>query len=280
MGYLEKEQVYLITPSKYHGMNIVKIGMHKGNTNERIRSYGNKTLIHSIRSVCNSRMIEKELIKQFKLNFKLCDGREFFEAEIDECIDLFDEIVNINKNNIKKDNVLNKDKLKVIQTITEKFDIKKKANDETYDKINFYKNYHNIHKELELLNNINEFIFEENYNYNKIFLQDNKNKKKDIDIYNLNNAILYFEESLKLNNSTNNIYTLENYDNILLYNNMYYIIKDENIEKMYNHMYDLYNIRTLSKKNKFRLKSKRCNSFINTIIDRKIDIKGIKITPY
>lgn len=87
------EQVYLITPGEYEGLDIVKIGMHRGNTTSRINSYGRKTKIYSIRSVSNSKFIEKEIMKQFKLNFKIYKGREYFEGEIDKCIDLFDKIV-------------------------------------------------------------------------------------------------------------------------------------------------------------------------------------------
>lgn len=87
------EQVYLITPGEYYGMNILKIGMHRGNTNLRINSYGRKTKIYSIRSVNNAIFVEKELIKQFQLNFKNYKGRECFEGEINKCINLFDKIV-------------------------------------------------------------------------------------------------------------------------------------------------------------------------------------------
>lgn len=101
------EQVYLITPGEYEGLNIVKVGMHKGNTNLRINSYGRKTKIHSIRSVVDCKFLEKEIIKNFKKKFKIYKGREYFEAEIDKCIDLFDKIVNdLNYNNfIKKCNI-------------------------------------------------------------------------------------------------------------------------------------------------------------------------------
>lgn len=101
------EQVYLITPGEYEGMNIVKVGMHKGNTNLRVNSYGRKTKIHSIRSVIDCKFLEKEIIKHLKKNFKIYKGREYFEVEIDRCIDLFDKIVNdLNHNNfIKKYNV-------------------------------------------------------------------------------------------------------------------------------------------------------------------------------
>lgn len=64
------EQVYLITPGEYEGMNIVKVGMHKGNTNLRVNSYGRKTKIHSIRSVMDCKFLEKEIIKHFKKTLK------------------------------------------------------------------------------------------------------------------------------------------------------------------------------------------------------------------
>lgn len=46
-------------------------------------------MIHSIMSVNDSTNIEKELIKQFKNNFKIHKRKEIFEANVDECIDIF-----------------------------------------------------------------------------------------------------------------------------------------------------------------------------------------------
>lgn len=94
------DQIYLITPEIYIEHNIVKIGKHKGNTMKKINEYGENTKIHSIKSVYDSKLIEKELIKQFKNKFKIYKGHEYFEGHIEECIELFDMIVNeINNNN-------------------------------------------------------------------------------------------------------------------------------------------------------------------------------------
>lgn len=65
------EQVYLITPDEYNGLNIFKIGMHRDNTLVRVNSYGKNTKIYSIKTVYNSKIAERELIKKFKLKFKL-----------------------------------------------------------------------------------------------------------------------------------------------------------------------------------------------------------------
>lgn len=100
------EQVYLLTPDEYNGLNVVKIGMHRGNTLIRVNSYGKNTKIYLIKTVYNSKIVEKEIIKQFKMRFKIYKGREYFECDINESINLFDRIVNkLNKHFVKKCNL-------------------------------------------------------------------------------------------------------------------------------------------------------------------------------
>lgn len=212
------EQVYLITPGEYKNKDIIKVGMHKGNTNIRINSYGKGTKIHSVRSVQDSKTIEKELIKQFKSNFKLYKGREYFEANIKETIFLFNKIVDYLT--INTVTIYIKDIIKVEEIISIK-----------------------IYNALE----------NTNINYNL-----NENEKNN-NVYKL---IENFEKDIKSSN----------YNKILLFSKIYeYIISNNNEKDHYSELYDLYNMKSVNQKKKFRLKIKRCFEFIKNTEGMKIN---------
>lgn len=144
---------------------------------------------------------------------------------------------------------------------------------ETIEKMNTLYESDNIDDELCLkfksinINSNNSPILKNNFNKNKIVA------KKNSCVYNLERIISCFKESIDINNV--------NYNNIILYGKIYeFIINDKDNEKTnYNKIYNLYNLNTINKQKKFRLKIKRCYLFINEIKSQNINFNYLKISP-
>jgi hypothetical protein len=94
--------VYLLQPPEFIDTNIYKIGHSRNNNIQRCYSYGSNTVLHYTRICKDSLFIEKKLIENFKNNFQLVKGREYFEGEIDNMIYNFHNIFKL-YNNLKFD---------------------------------------------------------------------------------------------------------------------------------------------------------------------------------
>ncbi len=90
--YLLKEREFIKTNE-----NIYKIGKTTQQNNERFKQYpkGSILLLQSICSNCHS--IEKEMIKQFKNNFKQRNdiGNEYFEGNLQDMIRIIIELIKL-----------------------------------------------------------------------------------------------------------------------------------------------------------------------------------------
>ena len=86
--------VYLVQPELVLDTNIYKFGINKG-SGKRIKSYGKKTIV--IRDFHTERYEEIEAILkiQFKKKFKLVKGKEYFEGNLQEMIEIFDKVCNM-----------------------------------------------------------------------------------------------------------------------------------------------------------------------------------------
>jgi len=97
-------QVYLIQPEVLIGTNRFKIGLSKESNLKRLKSYGKGTRLIRIYECNNPKIVEKQLIKNFKEKFELIKGNEFFLGNEIEMIELFEKIYNqcTKKENVKK----------------------------------------------------------------------------------------------------------------------------------------------------------------------------------
>ena len=100
MGY-----VYMIQSEELNGTNKVKIGMSTCENNSRIKSYG-KNAKTIIKYNCSyPYMLERCLIKQFKKNYNLFKGNEWFEGDIEEMKKLFNKVINNENEYLSRENM-------------------------------------------------------------------------------------------------------------------------------------------------------------------------------
>ena len=94
--------IYLVQPCELVGTQRYKIGMSSKNDLSRIRSYKNGSRYISIMECENYLIVERLLKKEFDIKFKKIAGREFYEGDEQEMLDIFIEIVLKNKNENKE----------------------------------------------------------------------------------------------------------------------------------------------------------------------------------
>jgi hypothetical protein len=87
------EAIYLIQPKEYidKKQNIYKIGMTRRYVNDRLAQYEKGSNPIFTRNVDNAREVEKILLKEFNAKFKCVKGREYFEGNCSEMIDIIND---------------------------------------------------------------------------------------------------------------------------------------------------------------------------------------------
>jgi len=109
--------VYLLQPELVLNTNKYKIGCAGGNTLKRIKCYGKNSIIY-ITYRCNNYVeLEKKLIKEFKTNYKLIQGNEYFEGNIINMKKSFIYIINNNEENMQEKNELQFEQEKIKQEL-------------------------------------------------------------------------------------------------------------------------------------------------------------------
>lgn len=102
---MSKGIIYLIQPAELIGTNRYKIGMSKSPTLDRVRTYKKGTRYLCIMETENSGSVELEIKSEFKKEFNLVAGYEYFEGQEDKLIFFFLDIVTgLKKRLIKKKN--------------------------------------------------------------------------------------------------------------------------------------------------------------------------------
>ena len=84
MGY-----VYLIQPAEFRGTNVFKVGASDNDSLHRVKNYRRGTRVISIEHAENPFEIEKKIITNFRCEFNLHSGREYFEGNEQEIHNLF-----------------------------------------------------------------------------------------------------------------------------------------------------------------------------------------------
>lgn len=90
---LNKEAIYLIYPKEFidSEQNIYKIGMTTRMVDNRLAEYEKDSSVLLTRNVNDARSIEKILLNEFNKKFRLAKGREYFEGNYLEMIDIINE---------------------------------------------------------------------------------------------------------------------------------------------------------------------------------------------
>ena len=173
--------IYLIQPFEFINTNIYKIGCSKNENMSRIiKGYKSGSTVHCVFK-CNEHFkLEKIIINEFKIKFKLAQGREYFEGNFTEIYKIFFDITfNYNYKNIKNKenkNIKNKENKNIKNK--ENKNIKNKENKEnTEDKsINNKENKNIISKDNKNIinkDNFNEYNFKDNGIKNNIINLNN-----------------------------------------------------------------------------------------------------------
>lgn len=89
--------IYLLQPCELVGTNRYKIGMSSKTDLSRIKSYKNGSRYISIMECKNYLNVERIIKQEFDLKFKRIAGREFYEGDEQEMLDMFINIVLKNK---------------------------------------------------------------------------------------------------------------------------------------------------------------------------------------
>ena len=88
--------IYLIQPCELVGTNRFKIGCSKDTSLNRVQNGYKKGTRYLYIAECDDPLfIEKEIITQFNIKFKLIAGREYFEGDEEEIIKCFYEFIDI-----------------------------------------------------------------------------------------------------------------------------------------------------------------------------------------
>jgi PHD/YefM family antitoxin component YafN of YafNO toxin-antitoxin module/DNA-directed RNA polymerase subunit RPC12/RpoP len=102
-----KEAIYLIHPKEYIDakINIYKIGMTTRMVDNRLAQYEKDSNVLLTRNVNNAKVMEKLLLYEFNKKFKLVRGREYFQGNYLQMIDIINEKIkeSVIKNIIKKE---------------------------------------------------------------------------------------------------------------------------------------------------------------------------------
>lgn len=158
--------IYLIQPNVLKGTNRYKVGMSKDQTPKRINSYGSKTKIISIKKCIDPFDLEKKIINEFNKKFKLIDGKEYFEGDENEMIDLFEQICYKNrKTSNHKDNSENDSEFDIIN---------KSDNNTTEDNDDFTDSDNSFEQENKVYTIDNYYDFIKHAKISKIIITDNK----------------------------------------------------------------------------------------------------------
>jgi hypothetical protein len=114
--------VYLICPGYLKGLNRYKIGCSQHDNVSRVSSYGKDTVVFSIQGgLSNYQEVEQAIIKAFNEHFTVVSGREYYEGDIHQMKELFNNTIksceNFEQNAEVPQEPLNDNKEKVVQFI-------------------------------------------------------------------------------------------------------------------------------------------------------------------
>lgn len=178
--------LYLVQPGMAIGTNRYKIGKSTRENYARLDDYGKKkeiVLVKHIKSEYDINTLENELIKSFNNNFKLFQGKEYFEGDRERMIEIFNSVVidiyidnNINNSNYitKEKKIKSKSKLELFIEELKKYDWKSETIDlidrKTYDQyaLEFERNDYDLEKYKKMI----KFNFYENFNEDKLDMFD------------------------------------------------------------------------------------------------------------
>ena len=95
--------LYLIQDNRDIGLNVYKIGKTTQSPSDRLKGYSKGTYAIRIYQVDDCHKKESELIELFKKKYKLFRGREYFEGDLNDMINEFNNLcnncINMNDNN-------------------------------------------------------------------------------------------------------------------------------------------------------------------------------------
>ena len=115
--------IYLIQPCELVGTNRFKIGCSKDTSLNRVQNGYKKGTRYLYIAECNNPLfIEKQIITQFNIKFKLIAGREYFEGNEEEIKNCFYKFIKIdyNKEDTQEQNTALKGKIKYLEGLLKK----------------------------------------------------------------------------------------------------------------------------------------------------------------
>jgi len=187
--------IYLLQPFEFKEkkLPIFKVGKTKRTADNRLAEYSKNSKVILTRETKNIDNIEKHIIKNFNLEFKLSKGREYFIGNKKKMMEIINEVIDIEMDDDDDDMILDN---KILSQYEKSKNNKQKLENNT-NTSNIKEDNENNKQKLENNTNISN-IKEDNEN-NKQKLENNtntSNKKED----NENN-----KQKLENNTNTSNI---------------------------------------------------------------------------